>query len=148
MLGAEEDPHKRVRFYRAISNLGPLLHTVEGKIVEYAASLQSLSDGDVRLAVESLRKTYETERKGVIFEHSSPNPLAQALIRELRETLEELRQKEGLKEDQIVEALWAIEQDINYHESEPGPDSYLAFSKRNHPDAIAGGRDKGIIVTG
>ena len=100
---------------------------------------KSIRDQDLLEAVELLKKNYQTEDKGVIFEHRSPNPLAGPLTKELRTVVENLRQgREDLPPLRLPEALDCLEnliQDILYHLQESGqPLSYLQFITRTYPE--------------
>jgi len=152
MLQAEEDPSKRQRLYETSQRFHDLLGKTEEVIVGYSANLSSITDRDVREAVVSLRSTYRTEQKGVIYEHASSNPLVHALVRELRNFLEDYREKvtdqgTSLRLSDIVACLEFIEVDVGYHlEKDPGQNGYLHFIARSHPDLMTKPDQGGIIL--
>ena len=140
----EDDPARRRRLYETHQKFSALLMEIEAAIIHYAADLRSLRDQHICEAITLLKKTYQTERKGVIYEHTSANPLVQALFRELRSLLEETRTQTGddfptLITRDLVDCLEVIETDIRYHlDSESGRENYLTFIKRNHPEMASG----------
>jgi len=139
-LRQEEDPVLRRKLYETGRQFGALFGEIERRIIDYAADLRTLTDQHILEAVSLLKKTYRTEQKGVIFEHGSTNPLVQALIRDLRTSLEKIRAGQDMhlpsvKTTDLLDCLEVVEHDIGYHferESERG--SYLEFIKRNHPE--------------
>ncbi len=151
-LQQEKDPLRRRKLYETGQYLGPLFGEVERTIIGYAADLQTLTDQHILQAVGLLKETYRTEQKGVIYEHSSANPLVQALVRELRASLEKIRtQQDGdfpiLKTTNLLDCLEVMEQDIGYHlekASERG--SYLGFIKKNHPDISSTAASKDSLI--
>ena len=153
MLETQEDPSRRQRLYVTSQTFHELLGLLEKTVLAYTAGLTSINDQDVLEAVQSLKSTYETERKGVIYEHTSSNPLAQGLVAELRAFLEQYRKKmseEGnsLRTSDLVSCLEFMEVDVNYHLSTAGErDSYLDFIARSHPDAGGGQKQSQVIVT-
>ena len=88
----------------------------------------------------------------MIYEHSSANPLVQALVRDLRASLEKIRTQPNrdfpiLKTMNLLDCLEVVEQDIGYHlerASERG--SYLGFIKKNHPELSSRAASKGSLI--
>lgn len=152
VLQSLEDPSRRQRFYETSRRHHDLLSQMEEVIAGYSVSLTSISDEDVYEAVISLKSTYRTEQKGVIYEHASSNPLAQALVKELRSFLEKYRARsaeEGvsLRTGDLVACLEFLEVDVGHHlANESGRDSYLQFIARSHPDAVIKESRGGIIL--
>lgn len=146
-LQAEDDPVKRQRIYQASRTFARELYDLEGFILEFAAGVSSLTDRDILEAVNTVRQTYQTEEKGLIYEHRSANPLAQSLVSELRRYLEEQRSKEApLRVSEILLFLEVTENNINFHlDPKAGRDSYLRSIRRNHPDRSAAGPQSRII---
>ena len=153
-LTRENDPHRKRRLYEITNALGPFLARIEEDIVRFASGVRALRDREAAEAVELLRKTYETEQKGIIFEHRSPNPLVQSLIRDLGELLEKMRSdpEEGfprLTTRQIIDCLEVTGMNIQYHlEMNSGENAYLDFVKRNHPGAMSKGSRGGLLAPG
>jgi hypothetical protein len=152
LYAQQDDPVKRQKFHRIATEYGEWLFALEVAILEYAADLRSLRDEDVAEAIALLRKTYETERRGVIFEHSSANPIVQSLSRELREFVESKRdaaQEEKLKQlrlGELINVLQVLEMDVQYHlDLQPGGESYLVFVRRNHPEVSESKSGGGLI---
>jgi len=152
MLQREEDPSKRQRLYETTQKFHELLNRMEEVIVGYSSSLISLADLDVHEAVLSLKSTYQTEQKGVIYERTSSNPLAQALVKELRGLLEEYRVKAteqgaSLRVSDLVACLEFVAADIDHHlANESGKDDYLRFVARSHPEEAKKPKPGGIIL--
>jgi hypothetical protein len=125
---------------------------LEQVIVKYAGSLTSIRDRDILESVRLLKKTYKTESRGIIYEETSSNPLAQALVQEMRDTLEQMRAKgasEGLQfaASAAMSCLEVIEADVLYYlkSDEEGVD-YLNFISRNHPEAATPSKQNGLII--
>jgi len=152
MLQMEEDPSKKQRLYETTQQFHDLIGRMEEVIVGYSASLMSLTDQDVQEAVLSLKSTYETERKGVIYERTSSNPLVQALVKELRGFLEEYRvkateQSASLRVSDVVACLEFLTADIDHHLShQSAKDDYLQFVARSHPEEARKPDQGGIIL--
>ena len=151
-LQREEDPVRRRKLYETHHRLGAVLSKVEEKIVDYAANLRSLDDQLILEAVTLVLKTYQTEQNGVIYEHTSTNPLAQSLVRELRELLEHLRTDResgfsGLRGSDLLDCLGAVEADVRFHaEGDSAIENYLTFIRRNHPEATGKGSGEGPLI--
>ena len=152
MLQNQEDPSKRQRLFDTSQRFHELLSHLEEEIISYAASLTSITDKDVFEAIQSLRSTYQTEQKGVIYEHTSSNPLAQALTQELRRSTEEYRSEStakgaSLRTGDVLACLEFVEADVGHHlNSDSGQGSYLRFIARNHPDLAVSPDQGGIIL--
>jgi hypothetical protein len=152
MLQAVEDPSKRQRLFETSQKLPELLVRIEEVIVSYSAGLTSLTDREVKEAVESVKSTYQTEQKGVIYEHTSSNPLVQALVEELRTFLEEYRkeateQGSSIRLGDLLACLEFVEVEVGHHlAAEGGPSAYLQFIARSHPEIISETDQGGIIL--
>ncbi len=90
-LQHQGDPVRQRRLYDSLQRFKPLIEELEKQIIAYGEDLTSFQDQHVVEAVALLRETYETERKGIIYQHESANPIVQALSRSLHEGLERLR---------------------------------------------------------
>jgi hypothetical protein len=151
-LRQEEDPVKRRKLYETSQAFGPVFGKIEQSIINYSASLQTLTDGHILEAVTLLKETYRTEQKGVIYEHTSSNPLVQALVRDLKEALEKIRAEQGsglpiLKPLDLHDCLAVVETDISYHmESSSERERYLSFIRRNHPEFSSKASSKGTLI--
>jgi hypothetical protein len=149
-LLSEEDPVRRRRIYQASRKYALDLYNLESVIIEFAAGLRSLSDADILEAVRTVSQTYQTEEKGLIYEHRSANPLAQSLVLQLREFLEERRsprdEEVPLRVADILLCLEVTEDNIRFHlDPEAGRESYLRSIRRNHPDSGAAQPQSRII---
>lgn len=148
-----DDPAQRRKFYESTRKHGDVLGVLELEIVNYSKNLRALTDSEVLEAIETVIKTYQTEERGVIYEHSTPNPLAQSLVKELRRVIRE----EGEESDEgrsswsrsaVIATLEAMQLHLAYHQEEgTGERSYLDFVRRNHPEASSQG-ESDIIVSG
>ena len=152
LLESQTSAARRRALYETFTEWGGLIEGVEETIVGFAADLRSLRDRDVLEAVETLRKTMETERKGVIFEHRSANPIVQSLAREIGAHLEEVREKppEGLPPPRLedwIECLKAVEAGLRFYEQSGEGSGWLRFTAVNHPEAAARrGGGGGLII--
>lgn len=148
-----EEPGKRRQFYESTQRHGEILSVLELEIVDYSKSLRSLTDSIILEAVETLHKTYQTEDRGVIYEHASANPLAQSLVRDLREAVQRESEESGDNRSRwtragIIASLEAIQTQIAYHQAKGmGDRSYLDFLLRSRPEAIPKD-ESGIIISG
>lgn len=152
LLQNEENPQKRLKLLRTMEENAEIIVLLELVIVGYAGSLTSFRDHDVLESVQLLKRTYQTESRGIIYEESSSNPLAQALVQEMRDTLEQMRAKgasEGLRlgATTAMSCLEVIEADILYYLKTNGDSTeYLGFISRNHPEAASPGKQNGLII--
>lgn len=152
ILDRELDNRKRQMLYETTQQFHQLLSAIERVVVAYASGLKSLRDRDVRQALELLKETYATEAKGVIYQASSSNPLAQSLSRELYEFLEKQREEAAeqgfvLRPEHILQCLEVLLTDINHHlAQDKDGNGFLRFIQRNHPDATQSPAG-GIIIT-
>jgi len=114
----------------------------------------SLKDHNVRSAYELVQSTYQTENKGIIYEHKSSDPLVQPLVRQLRADLEAHRNRllaegERLDLQEILNCLELSILDVSHHISRnPEGTEYLDFIRRNVPDEQENPDDSGIIIPG
>ncbi len=153
LLNHEESPARRVSLYETVTEWMHVIEEIEKTIVVYASDLRALRDTDISQAVEAVRKTCESEERGFFFEHSSPNPLAQSLARELQARIEELKAKPSApdlpvpKNVDVVRCLQLVEAKIRRHAAEDrGPRPYLAFIARSHPGhAVRSGKGSLVI---
>jgi len=151
-LRQEEDLVKRRKLYETSQAFGPVFGKIEQSIITYSASLQTLTDAHILEAVTLLKETYRTEQKGVIYEHTSNNPLVQALVRDLKEALEAMRADQGdklpiLRTTDVLDCLAVVETDVSYHiDSSSEPKGYLSFIRRNHPEVSSKASSKGTLI--
>jgi hypothetical protein len=151
LLGSEQSVQRRMKLLNALEHNAPLVSQIEREIAQFAAGVRSLGDIEVREAIRQLRETYRTESKGLIYEHSSAQPLVQALFREIRVSLEKLREevaKEGaiLRVSDVLDSLDLMEADVSYYLGlDSGGKGYLNFVARNHPE-ISGSSSENLIV--
>src|SRR2546422_1642643 len=59
-----QDPRKSLKWLQTIESLGFLLEAIERMIA--ASPFRTLQDSDLRLALQSARKTFEAEAKGIL----------------------------------------------------------------------------------
>jgi len=76
-----QDPRKGMRWIEAIDRLGLLFEVIEQTIA--TSSIPSLEDAELLVALESARRTFESETKGIIYDDLPDSPTLQALTREL-----------------------------------------------------------------
>jgi len=152
MFETIEEPSKRQRLYETSQRFHELLAEMEELIVSYSVDLTSITDRDVHEAIVLLRSTYQTEQKGVIYEHTSSNPLAQALSKELRHFLENFRKQAAergasLRTSEVIACLDFLEIDVAHHlaTNSAGSD-YLRFISRSHPEVALKQDRTGIIL--
>ena len=138
-----EDPERRRKLYENSVKYEKLLRELETAVIAHASGLSTFSDQEILEAVTLLAQSYRTEEKGLLYDHSSPNPLVQALVRELKPVLEKRRKAADdeeplLRLGDILQTLEVLESDIRYHLAAEGTrDSYLRFITRNHPELVS-----------
>ena len=150
-LRQEEDPVRRRKLYETSQAFGPVFSQIEQSIINYSADLQTLTDEHILEAVTLLKDTYHTEQKGVIYEHTSSNPLVQALVRDLKEALEAVRADGGsfptMRTTDLVDCMGVVQTDVSYHlDSSSERESYLSFIRRNHPEISSKASSKGTLI--
>ncbi len=153
LLLREENPARSRSFYETLNEWGHVIGEMERAIVSYSAGVRSLRDGDVAQAVEAVRKTRESEERGFFFEHSSSNPLAESLARELRARIEELGEQPpdsdlpAPRNRDVIRCLQVVEAKIGYFQTEgEGPRDYLAFISRSYPEQAVRSGGGGLII--
>ncbi len=147
---ATDDPRKGARLYATAQKHWQIIGEIEQVIIRYAQGLRSFSDERIRDAVSLVRDTYSTEQKGIIYEHTSADPLVQPLVRELRAALEQHRQVANdrpiLKTAEVLDCLEVVFTDIAYHIAKPSEvGSYLVFIRKSHPEVATAPRSQSII---
>jgi hypothetical protein len=154
LLEQEENPQRRDRLLTTTQQFHYLLAEIEKCIVEYANDLTSIKDKDILEAIKLLKETYRTEEKGLIYERSSSNPLAQSLFKELRDLLERRRTElandgVSLTVSNLLDCCEVLDVDISYHlASKTEKAAFLNFIARNHPEAAGKKNQRGIIIAG
>ena len=134
------------------SEYGHTCFVVDDILAVDAGSLTSIRDRDILESVRLLKRTYKTESRGIIYEETSSNPLAQALVQEMRDALEQIRARgasEGLQfaASAATNCLEVIEADVLYYLKADGEGmDYLNFISRNHPEAATPGKQNGLII--
>lgn len=145
-----ENPAGAERYYETLYAFEGVVVELERTILRYASEVRALSDRDVLEAVELLKRNCQTEQKGVIFEHHSPNPLAEPLTRELTAVLDAFREgneeRRSLRLDEALNCLENILIDLRYHLEDPNRSlTYLQFIARTYPDVGTRPKESRII---
>ena len=143
---------REMRYHDTLYRYMPVIHDLESFLVEYARDLRTLEDRDVLQAVDTVAKNFRTEMKGILYAHSSSNPLADTLAQALHEHLESLR--DAIREESdvpfeisdVIDCLDVMRCDLEFHLSDRNDGlSYLEFISRNH-HRKEGDSDEGRIV--
>ena len=148
-LRREEDTDRRLRLFENMRLYRPLIDEIEMEILRYGQGLRSFNDGHALEAVRLLRKTYQSEDRGVIYEYKSTDPMVSALIRAVQEMLEKLKEDVELKlrASDLVNCLEWVESEVRYHvQQPPGGEPYLTFIRKTHPDVAPPASDQNLIV--
>jgi hypothetical protein len=94
-------------------------------------ALMRTVDSDVIDAAGSLAATLETAVRGVIYEHAPQSPTAQALVKEMKNVVAQLREQGATVYDrEAAIALRAIEQGAKGIGAQPGGRAYLDLIAR------------------
>ncbi len=149
MLARTEDPIVRRKLAETLLQYGGFIDILESEIVRYASDLRVLGDQEILEAITTLKKTYQTEAKGIIFEHKSSNPLVQALVQDLvarlkKETEEASRPLPAT--ENIVDCLEVMDANLRFHAQDEERESYLQFIRRRHPTKGGGGSEGGLLI--
>ena len=149
-LQHEEDPLRRRKYYEVHERFDRVLAELEKAIIVYSRGLRSLRDQQVYDAVKLVRETYHTEQNGVIYEHTSTDPIINSLARDIRKVCEEERQvredRPFLRTGEAVDCLDVLLADISYHFGQAsGQTSYLNFIRQSRPD-IAQAPAQSVII--
>ncbi len=108
-----------------------LLHTVIARVRPAAAA--RLIDTDVAEAVGALAASFETARRGVLYEHQAASVPAEELRRQLKTVLAEAGRDLGSRfEVEAAEVLRAIERGARHdgQDADAAADAYLALVAR------------------
>lgn len=76
-----QEPSKGMRWIRTVDRFGPVIEAIEQAIA--STSVRSLEDRELLVALESARRTFGSEAKGVIYDDLPESPTLQAVTREL-----------------------------------------------------------------
>ena len=148
-LRREQDPDRSLRLYENLQLYRPIIHEIEVEILHYGRGLRSFRDRHVLDAVRLLRKTYRSEVRGVIYEHTSPDPMVSALIRDLQKFLDPIKEniEMPLGVSELVDCLEVMEWEIRHHLNQPlDEEPYLTFIRKNHPEIKPPSSDQNLIV--
>jgi hypothetical protein len=148
-LRQEESTDRRIRLFENMRRYRPLIDEIEKEILRYGQGLSSFHDRHVQEAIRLLRKTYQSEDRGVIYEYKSADPMVSALIRDVQEMLEKLRQDLDLelRTSDFLKCMEWVESEVGYHlRLQPGGEPYLTFIRKNHPEITPPSSDQNLIV--
>ncbi len=144
-----DNPVRAQRHLETLGRFGHVLFGLEVTVLEFSRGLNSLRDKVVLEAARLLLRTYRTESRGIIFEHTHTDPLVESLARDLKSFLEEARQGsdkfERLTVSAIVDTLEALELDVEFHLQSRAYGSYLEFIARGHPESSQGSEIQPLI---
>lgn len=155
-LRNSRDVDRNQRYLEALESWYEEIQTIEYEIAAYATEVSSLSDSDVLEAMKLLKKDYETETRGIIYEHRSSNPLAESLAKKLGQMIEEWRQAgeedydldldPPMRADHVVLCLDALLFDMDHQSTkDSSPRGYLRLVRRKHPEAAKAKSGAGLI---
>jgi hypothetical protein len=140
---------RRSQLLAALENQLPLIKEIEYYLAEYAFQVRSLTDQDVLDTLSLLQENFQTESRGIIYEHRSSNPLIQSFARTLTGKIGELR--EAARKEMANIPVSAILSAVGFlvalvgHFRETSSDrrAYLKFAVRQFPDARSSASDRG-----
>jgi hypothetical protein len=134
------DPVKLEQHHRVISNHQEVMAHLELIIADERRASRDLSDQDLRLALDLLLKTLNTEDKGVIYESTSDDVAVEALRRQLRDAIQSFRypkeneQRQPLRLGGARECLEVLRDIVEQHlKAAPAPMSFVDFLARFMP---------------
>jgi hypothetical protein len=85
------DPAKAQRYRQVLTKLEDVLSSLEYAIADARRSNRALADSEVAEAVALMLKTLQTEDRGILYEHTSNSLQVEALRRQLRDVIQQLR---------------------------------------------------------
>ena len=100
-------------------------------------------------ALRLLFKTYQSEDRGIIYEHKSTDPMVNALVRDIRDLLEQCREdlEPAIRPSDFVECMEVMEWEVRYHlQQSDKEEPYLIFIRKTHPGAAPAGSGEDLIV--
>jgi len=116
---------------------------------------RKLRNDDVVSALELVKSTLDTEKKGLIYQHQSENSFANELSTRLLIALTEFKDSPDISEDRVTIdfALSVVDDFLKeakfYMENDSNLQSYLVHILRYHPeeDVPSAGRQSELIIT-
>jgi len=149
------DPAKAQRYQQVLTELEEVVTSLESAIADARRSTRTLTDAEVAEAVALMLKTLQTEDRGVLYEHTSNSLQVEALRRQLRDVLQQLRypRKAGQEPLRLRDAMSCLELigDVvaSYMAERHSSASYASFLMRMMPArSRVGDGGSSIIIPG
>jgi len=133
------DPLKQQLAARVLNRFDQEVAHLEYVLAEERRSSRNLTDKHVAEALDLLLKTYQTEDKGVLYEHTSNNLSVDALRRALRGVIESYRNPKEARQPRLklrdaIECLEFIRGIVASHmETDASPIGNVDFLARTMP---------------
>ena len=113
---------------------------------------KNLSDKDLILGLEQIKKTLETQNKGIIYEYIGENEYSNEITKNILNIVTEFMNKPAKNRLDLKFAISSIDEFIKearfYEELEDNPQSYLRHIARYHPEERKSVKDKtNLIIT-
>ena len=133
------DPLKQQFQARVLNRFDQEIAHLEYVLAEERRSSRDLTDKHAAEALDLLLKTYQTEDKGVLYEHTTNNLRVDSLRRALREVIENYRNPQEARQPRLklrdaIECLEFIRGIVASHmETDPSATGYVDFLARTMP---------------
>lgn len=115
---------------------------------------RKLRNEDVVRALDLVKSTLDTEKKGLIYQHQSENSFANELSTRILIALTDFKDTPDVREGRVTIdfALGVVDEFLKearfYMENDSNPESYLVHILRYHPEEeVAAGRKSELIIT-
>ena len=156
-LAPEEFPYKEIRIGEPyLRQREGLLNALARFVLGAAFSTPGAVDGDVRDALDALARTYKSLESGVYYETLPQSPVAQAIVKQIAEMLEQYRKEEtqrtGLTQTRDADVLgilvFLLRMAIDRHNGRKRGRSFLDFLRRHFTPAQSVPAASPLIVPG
>jgi hypothetical protein len=133
------DPAKLQARARLFDLFEPQIARIEYLLARQRHRVRDLRDAEAAEALDLLIATYRTEDRGILYEQASSNLRVDALRRELRDALQELREpkderQERLRLSDLIACLEMVREILASHmQAGESPSSYVDFLARMMP---------------
>lgn len=116
-----------------------IFYVIEKAIAQSYRENKNIQDRDLVSSLELIKKTLESEKKGLIYQHQNENQYANEVSSRLLYLIKEYQEQRGMGQGRLSNdsAIDVISEFLNeakfYKENENHPQSYLIHLLRYHP---------------
>lgn len=125
------DPARQRKHADVLDNHLELLTSIQFALVAHRKSYRAMTDAEALEAITVLAKTYETETKGILYEHHSAKPEVQSIVRAVQEGVRLYRKEnkgQAVTAQSALDCMEYMKDDIGFHvQEQASPTGYLDF---------------------